>query len=183
MKYSNKRDHMKKIVILNGSNSNKLNTAGLIRAFTEGAESAGNEVTQFDVTHMNIHGCLGCMKCLNIPKNAPNICVIDDDMKQIYDAVMEADVIVFASPVYWWGPTGQLKIAVDRLNAVTCHAGLEFFSRKSTALLMTFKGGGMQAALSWYSVFRLIVGCRDLGAVIGIGRSKENEAYHLGASI
>ena len=116
-------------------------------------------------------------------KDAPNICVIDDDMKQIYDAVMEADVIVFASPVYWWGPTGQLKIAVDRLNAVTCHAGLEFFSRKSTALLMTFKGGGMQAALSWYSVFRLIVGCRDLGAVIGIGRSKENEAYHLGASI
>ncbi len=174
---------MKKIVVLNGSNSNQMNTAGLIRAFTEGAESSGNEVVKFDVAHMNIHGCLGCMKCMTKPKDDPNICVIEDDMNEVYRAVMDADVIVLASPVYWWGPTGQLKLVVDRLQAITGHAGLEHLSRKSTALLMTFRGGGLQAVLSWYSVFRIIVGCNDLGAVIGFGGEKENEARMLGASI
>ena len=174
---------MKKIVILNGSNSNTKNTAALIRAFTEGAESAGNEVVKFDVAHMNIHGCLGCMNCMAKPKDAPNPCVIDDDMRQVYEAVLACDVIVFASPVYWWGPTSQLKAAVDRLEAVIGRRGLDFLSRKSTALLMTFAGGGEGALLDWYSVFRRVVGCKDLGAVISYGTEKAEDARKLGGTI
>lgn len=174
---------MKKIVILNGSNSNLLNTAGLIDSFTRGAEEAGNEIVKFDVAHMNIHGCLGCMKCMTIPKNAAHICVQKDDMDQIYRAVMEADILVFASPMYWWGITGQLKLAVDRLQAITGHAGLEHLSGKSTVLLMSYRGGGAQAALSWYRVFRQIVGCRDLGSVIGFENQGQQEAFAIGNQI
>ena len=174
---------MKKIVILNGSNSNKLNTAGLIEAFTEGAESVGNEVVKFDVAHMNIHGCLGCIKCMDKAKDDPHLCVMTDDMDQVYSAVMDCDVIVFASPVYWWGPTSQLKAATDRLQAIIGRAGLDHFSKKSTALLMTYTGGGKEAVLSWYSVFRIVVGCEDLGSVISYGREKSEEARKLGASI
>ena len=174
---------MSKIVILNGSNSNMKNTAALISAFTESAVSAGNVVVKFDVAHMNIHGCLGCMACMSKPKDDTNICAIKDDMDQIYAAVMECDIIVFASPVYWWGPTSQLKAVIDRLEAIIGHAGLEFLRSKSTALLMTYMGGGAQAVLSWYSVFGRVVGCKDLGAVISYGTERTDDARKLGASI
>ncbi len=174
---------MSKIVILNGSNSNKKNTAALISAFTEGAEGAGNEIIKFDVAHMEIHGCLGCMVCMSKPKDDPNICAMTDDMDQIYHSVMDCDIIVLASPVYWWGPTSQLKAAVDRLEAIIGHAGLEFLRSKSTMLLMTYMGGGAQALLSWYSVFNRVVGCRDLGTVISYGTERVNDARKLGASI
>ena len=174
---------MSKIVILNGSNSYKKNTAALIGAFSEGAEDAGNEIVKFDVAHMDIHGCLGCMACMSKPKDDPDICAIKDDMNQIYDALMECDIIVFASPVYWWGPTSQLKAAIDRMMAVIGHAGLEFLRSKSTALLMTYMGGGRQALLEWYSVFHRVNGCRDLGAVISYGTERLEDARKLGASI
>ena len=174
---------MSKIVILNGSNSDRKNTAALIKAFTEGAEGVGNEITRFDVAHMDIHGCLGCMACTSKAKDDPNICAIKDDMGRIYDAVMDCDIIVFASPVYWWGPTSQLKAAVDRLMAIIGHAGLEFLSCKSTALLMTYMGGGRQALLEWYSVFSRVNGCKDLGAVISYGTERVEDARKLGASM
>ena len=174
---------MKKIVILNGAGKKNGNTAALINTFTEGAETSGNGVVTFDVAHMNIHGCLGCMACMSKPKDDPNICAIKDDMNQIYDAIMDCDIIVFASPVYWWGPTSQLKAAVDRLEAIIGHSGLEFLRSKSTALLMTYMGGGNHALLSWYSVFSRVVGCRDLGSVISYGTEKINDARKLGASI
>ena len=87
---------MKKVVIFNGSNSNKANTAGMIEAFTKGAKEAGNEVVKFDVAHMDIHGCLGCMRCMTLPKDSEHICVQKDDMDSVYPAVMDADIIVFA---------------------------------------------------------------------------------------
>lgn len=174
---------MKKIVILNGSNSNKKNTSGLISAFTMGAEESGNEVVKYDVAHMNIHGCLGCMRCQTLPKDTPHICVQKDDMDHIYKDIIDADVLVFASPMYWWGITGQLKIAVDRLQAVIGHAGLENIGRKSTVLLMSYRGGGAQAAYSWYSVFKLVIGCNDLGVIIGFEDQKQDDAYKLGVSI
>ena len=174
---------MSKIVILNGSNSDKKNTAALIKAFSEGAKGAGNEIVKFDVAHMAIHGCLGCMACMSKPKDAPDICAIKDDMNQIYDALMECDIIVFASPVYWWGPTSQLKAAIDRMMAVIGHAGLEFLRSKSTALLMTYMGGGREALLEWYSIFRRVNGCKDLGAVISYGTERIEDARKLGASI
>ena len=76
-----------------------------------------------------------------------------------------------------------MEVRYHRLMVIIGHAGLEFLRRKSTALLMTYMGGGMQAVLSWYSVFNLVNGCRDLGAVISYGTEKEEEARKLGASI
>ncbi|MBQ3405293.1 MAG: flavodoxin family protein [Oscillospiraceae bacterium] len=174
---------MKKIMILNGSPRKNGKTASLIKAFIEGAESSGNEIVKFDVAHMDIHGCLGCMACESKPKDDPNNCAIKDDMNQIYGAIMDCDVIVLASPVFWWGPTSQLKAAVDRLEAIIGHAGLEFLRSKSTALLMTYMGGGSQALRSWYSIFSKVVGCEDLGTVISYGTEKLDDARKLGASI
>ena len=74
----------KKIVILNGSPRKTGNTSELVKAFTEGAESVGNEVTTFHLDSMDIHGCKGCFGGDN-SKECP--CVQKDDMAQIYPAV------------------------------------------------------------------------------------------------
>ena len=88
----------KKIVILNGSPRKKGNTSALVKSFTEGAESAGNTVTEFFLDGMNIHGCKGCFGG-HSSREWP--CVQKDDMDQIYPAVKESDVVVLATPLYY----------------------------------------------------------------------------------
>ena len=106
----------KKIVILNGSPRPKGNTAGLIEAFVNGAKQAGHEIVRFDLQKMDIHPCLGC---LGGGKDPQSPCVQKDGMAEIYPHYETADVLVLASPMYYWCITAQLKTAFDRLFAVT----------------------------------------------------------------
>ena len=173
---------MKKILILNGAGKKNGNTAALIKAFTEGADSAGNEVKEFYLQDMNIHGCLDCHGCARKQKGNPHPCVQKDDMDQIYEACKEADVIVFASPVYWFSVTGTLKVAVDRLYAPQCNWGAAGF-KKETVYLMT---SGSPAeynplAVEWYRYFEQMLGWKSLGMVLGTGKTEE--ARKLGESI
>lgn len=105
----------KKIFILNGSPRDNGNTKELIRAFTKGAESAGNEVTCFNLYDMEIRPCRGCGKG-GEEVEAP--CIQLDDMLKIYPYYRHNDVIVLATPVYFWGINGLLKCAIDRLYAI-----------------------------------------------------------------
>ena len=89
----------KNIVILNGSPRQKGNTSALVKAFTEGAESAGHTVTEFFLGGMDIHGCKGCFGG-HSSKECP--CVQHDDMDKIYPAVKDSDVVVLASQLYYW---------------------------------------------------------------------------------
>lgn len=105
----------KNIVILNGNPRKTGNTSELVKAFTEGAESVSNEVISFHVGGMDIHGCMGCFGGDN-SRECP--CVQKDDMAEIYPAVKAADVVVLASPLYYWNMSGQLRTAIDRLFAL-----------------------------------------------------------------
>ena len=102
------------IVLLNGSPRPKGNTAAMVDAYRTGAEGAGHTVTVFDVCRMRIAGCLACEYCHT---KAPRTCVQKDDMRQVYPALDEADMIVLASPVYYHGLTGQLACAIHRIYA------------------------------------------------------------------
>ena len=105
----------KKICILNGSPRANGNTKELIKHFTDGAKEAGCDVVCFDLQTFNIHGCLGCCRG---GTDTANPCVQQDDMSKIYPAYIAADILVLASPMYYWGFSGQLKCAFDRLFAV-----------------------------------------------------------------
>lgn len=105
----------KRILVLNGSPRPKGNTAALIAEFVQGAEASGHTITRFNLMGMNIRPCLGCIKG---GKDPASPCVQKDDMDKIYSAYREADVVVLASPMYYWGFTGLLKVAFDRLFAV-----------------------------------------------------------------
>lgn len=132
---------------------------------------------------MNIKRCLGCMRCMIILKNSEHIRVQKDDMNKIYPKIMEADVLVFVSPMYWWGITGELKLAIDRFQTITRHAGVDYLGRKFTALFMICRGGGAQAARMWYAARSQVVGCRDLEYVFGIEKQNVEEARQLETSI
>ena len=166
---------MKNILILNGSPRKNGKTASLINAFIQGAESAGNEVREAYIEGMNINGCLACEAC-----QRGNGCVQQDDMNQIYEEFEWADVVVFASPMYWGTITGQLKIVVDRLYAQMSKVGMENYV-KETAFIMTARGDFYEQSLAFYSIFTNMLKWKDLGMVLGAG--KEEEAENIGKSI
>lgn len=104
---------MKNIVVLIGSPRKNGNTDILAKSFIEGAESAGNSVTTIYVRELNIHSCIGCNGCY---RSETNKCVFDDDMVKCYEILSKADVIVTATPIYFYGVSSQLKCLIDRLH-------------------------------------------------------------------
>ncbi len=101
---------MKKIVILNGSPHEKGCTAALIDEISKAAGVQGAEVKSYYLQGMDINGCQGCYAC-----RVQGQCIQQDDMQELYEEIAEAQGIVFATPVYMWQMTAQLKLAVDRL--------------------------------------------------------------------
>ena len=172
---------MKKIVILNGAGKRNGSTASLVRSFSEGALSAGNEIKEFYLQTMNIHGCLDCQGCSRKPKGDIHPCVQNDDMDQIYEALKDADIMVFASPVYWFSVTGTLKTAVDRLYALQQNSRGSF--NKQTIFLMTSGAPAKYNPLAteWYDMFEKMLGWKSIGKVLGA--DKTEEARSLGANI
>lgn len=180
----------KKIVILNGSPRKRGNTSELVKAFTEGAESAGNEVVTFHLDSMEIHGCKGCFGG-HSSRECP--CVQKDDMAQIYPAVRDADIVVLASPLYYWNMSGQLRTAVDRLFALEEGDGnLLRGHGRSSVLLMAAEGNGFGDAVSYYDHLMEHLKWKNLGHVLAggnmdvgdiKGKAEVEEARKLGASI
>ena len=167
----------KKIIILNGAARKNGNTAKLVEAFEDGAISVGNQVKNFYLDGMEIHSCKGCLKA---GRDSKSPCSQKDDMGQIYAEFEDADVIVFASPLYFWTITGILKTAADRLYAELECLGYGQFPKKSV-LLMTADGGDYSQAVTWYRTYERNLRWKNLGEVLGKGKTKE--AYQLGASI
>lgn len=167
----------KKIIVLNGAARKNGNTAELVGAFADGAKASGNQVKIFYLDGMEIHSCKGCLHAVRDSKSP---CSQKDDMEQIYAEFENADVIVFASPLYFWTITGTLKTAADRLYAELECLGYGGFAKKSV-LLMTADGGDYSQAVTWYRTYERNLRWRNLGEVLGKGKTKE--AYTLGASI
>lgn len=180
----------KKIVILNGSPRRNGNTSALVKKFTEGAESVGNTVTEFFLDKMNINGCKGCFGGRS-SRECP--CVQKDDMMQIYPAVKECDVVVLASPLYYWNMSGQIRTAVDRLFALEEGDGnLLREHGRASALLMAAEGNGFEDVLTYYNHLMEHLKWINLGHVLAGGngdigdiaeKPELGQAYELGKSI
>ena len=180
----------KKIVILNGSPRQKGNTSALVKAFTEGAESAGHTVTEFFLGGMDIHGCKGCFGG-HSSRECP--CVQHDDMDKIYPAVKDSDVVVLASPLYYWTMSGQLRTALDRLFALEEGDGnLLRGNGRGSVLLMAAEGHGFEDAALYFDHLMEHLRWKNLGKVLcgGVmdvgdaqGRKELNDARELGKSI
>lgn len=182
----------KKIMILNGSPRAHGNTVALIESFTQGAERAGHTVRRFDLQKLAIHGCLGCCGGGKDPKSP---CVQKDDMDRIYPFYQEADIVVLASPMYYWSISGQLKCAFDRLFAVAELSPDYANPIKDCVLLMAAEGdteSNFEPVRHYYQALMARLGWKDIGIVYAggnmqvgdiVGKPQLQEAEALGAAI
>ncbi len=98
-----------KTIILFGSPRKKGNTRRLVDTFSETMKKNGHDVRLLNLNDMNVRPCQGCLICAK-----EGICRINDDMKDIRKYMLESDLLVYATPTYWWGPSSQLKLVIDR---------------------------------------------------------------------
>ena len=99
-----------KIICVLGSPREKGNSTAIVKKFCEAAEKKGADIESYNLNSLSFKGCQGCMTC----KTKTERCVVKDDLKQVLDAIYEADILVLASPVYMGGVSGQLKCFLDR---------------------------------------------------------------------
>lgn len=180
----------RKVVILNGSPRRKGNTSSLADSFARGAESSGCEVKSFFLNDMKINGCRGCFGG-HSSRECP--CVQKDDMTEIYPEVRDADVVVLASPLYYWNISGQLKTAIDRLFALEEGDGQKLRGNgKSGILLMAAEGSGFEDCISYFDHLMVHLQWENLGHVLAggnlavgdiAGKPELQQAYDLGASL
>lgn len=174
-----------KIVILNGSPHKKGNTKTMAEEFARGAHDAGHEVEIVELGGKKIAGCLGCYHCF---KN-PGVCVQHDDMAEVLEKLDVADVCVFASPIYWFDITAQLKTVIDRMFA----RGATGFNFSKCALLLNSGSDGVYtAALAQYKDTCAYLKWESLGELSIPGMDAEHhmadspllpKAYELGKSL
>lgn len=183
---------MKRIVIFNGSPRPNGNTAALVEQFAQGAREAGHQVTVFPVARMKIHGCLGCC-CGGKDPSSP--CVQKDDMESVYPEYQKADLVVLASPMYYWGFSGQLKCTFDRLFAVAELDPHYANPRKEAVLLMAAEGDSEENFEPVRHAYRALLhhlnwtdrGMVYAGGNMNIGdiqgKPELQQAYELGRSL
>lgn len=102
-----------KIMILNGSPRLQGNTRTALIAVVDGiAENISDAQIEFvDITKLDLSGCIACDQC----KSNGGSCVILDDSAELIEKLALADVIIFGTPVYWWGVSAQLKVVIDKM--------------------------------------------------------------------
>lgn len=108
----------KKIVVITGSPRKTGNSFAMTDAFIKAAEAKNHTVTHFDAAMKNVGGCHACETCYKTGK----ACSFDDDFNTIAPAILEADAVVFATPVYWYSIPAQIKGVIDKMFSF-CVAG------------------------------------------------------------
>lgn len=145
-----------KITILQGSARKKGNTARVLSWVSEELLSLGHEVDEIYLNAQNLKGCMGCAKCKEHPDSVG--CIQKDDVPEILGKMVGSKVVVFASPLYFWGVTAQIKAVIDRTYSLYTnyhqpgHASLVAGQRQ--ALLVTGAGPYEDNAEGVFEAFR-----------------------------
>lgn len=155
------------IVVLSGSPRKGANTDTMVEAFAETAREAGHTVEVIRVAGKKIAGCLGCQYCFT----HEGTCVQKDDMTDVIESLKDADMVVFASPIYWFDITAQEKAAIDRLYAF----GATGFPFTKTALLLDSHSEGVyDAAIAMYKSTCAYCKWKDQGIVTISGMTERD---------
>jgi multimeric flavodoxin WrbA len=120
-------------VVLHGSPRRGGNSDTLADNFIRGVrETADVEVLDFILNDMNIRPCQGCESCAT---SEGHKCAIDDDMQRIYEVFADADIVVWATPMYWGYMTAQMKIALDRMEALAMDVKKYWLDKEFVAIV------------------------------------------------
>lgn len=151
------------ILVLTGSPRKNGNSIFLAEEFMRGAREAGHRVFHFDAAKANVHPCIACNAC-----GMDGPCVFKDDFETVRRQIIPADMVVFATPMYYFGISAQLKAVIDRFYAINGKIHVP----KKAALLMTYANtaaGQAQPIASHYDTLLDYLGWSDSGRVIAPG--------------
>ena len=174
------------ILVLTGSPRKNGNSAVLAAQFIKGAEEAGHTVTRFDAAFRNVHPCTACNSC-----GMDGPCVFQDDFQFVREHIIPADMVAFATPMYYFGFSSQLKAVIDRFYAINGSIHVA----KKAVLLMTYANTSAREAspiLTHYDVLLEYMGWTEAGRVIapGVwpagsvnGTEYPRQAYELGRKL
>lgn len=174
------------IAVLTGSPRKNGNSNYLADEFIRGAAEVGHKITRFDAAESNVHPCIACNSC-----GMDGPCIFQDDFEKAREAVLNAQMAVFATPMYYFGPSAQLKAVIDRFYAIN----EQIHTPKKAALLMTYANTAKAQAApiqTHYEVLLDYLGWEDAGRVIAPGvwpagaiknTPYPDQAYQLGKSL
>jgi len=178
---------MKRILIIQGGGRPRENTAQLVNSFAKGAEEAGHQVEIVSLLKNEVKGCLGCNAC-----RYGKPCVQKDAFNLIVPKIKDADMIVFASPLYFWTLSSRLKAFIERFYCIAEEdpapplGRYERYPVKDCALLMTAADDffwTFEQAVSYYR-FAIVnyIGFRDQGMLLAGGCGDTNEKPQIAAT-
>ena len=178
---------MKNVIVISASLRAGSNSDKLADKFIEGARVAGHEVEKISLAGKDIKFCKGCLACQKLGK-----CVIKDDVNDIMPKVLNADVVCWATPIYYYEMSGQMKTLIDRMNAMY---SLDYQFRDVYMLTTAAENepdapkraeAGLTGWIDCYPKSRLVgtLFCGGVDAPLSIeGNSKLQEAYELGKRV
>ncbi len=176
-----------KIIVLQGSPNKNGSTHLLVDSFRQGAESAGHSVEIIDIAHANIHPCIGCVHC-----GYEGPCVQKDDVSVIRQKLLIADMVVFATPLYYYGMSAQLKILIDRFCAFNSSLTRKHMKSALLAVAWNSDGWTFEALQAHYKTLVRYLDLQDCGSVLGGGCGTPSmtknsmyikQAYELGKNL
>lgn len=152
----------KKILVLSASPRKNGNTNTVVRWFIEGAKNAGATVEVIDVTGLKSKNN-GCIACLGCQKSEKYECVWDDEVKPVVARIPDYGVVVFATPVYFFGPSAQMKLFMDRMySLIKFNPATGAYSHNLGGLkwgLIATGGGDIEPGLALVErVFKIVAG-------------------------
>lgn len=176
-----------KILLVQGSPHKKGSSNMLAEQFMEGAKAAGHTVCVFDAAHANLHPCNGCEAC-----GMSGDCVQHDDMEKARQSILDSDMLVLVTPIYYFGMSAQLKMFIDRFYSFTA----ELSSKGMKTALITAAWDTDDEAIAYlrehYQKICRYMHFQDQGMILGTGCGTPDmtqhtdfpkQAYALGKSI
>lgn len=176
-----------RIFVITGS-PHKHGTSDLLASeFIRGAREAGHEVERIDAAFAHILPCTGCYHC-----SADGVCVHKDDMPGVLRTLLDSDMVVLATPLYYFGMSAQMKTLIDRFNAVNSQIQAKRLRAVLLATSWDAKDWTMEALVHHYQTLCRYLNWQDAGMVLGEGCGNlsmaeqtdfPQQAYQLGRSL
>ncbi|EHJ02241.1 NADPH-dependent FMN reductase [Clostridium sp. DL-VIII] len=177
-----------KVTVITGS-PRKFGTSTLLAdKFIKGAKEAGHEIFRFDAAFEGVHPCTSCNKC----EHGDKPCVFQDSMAKLYPHLIDADLIAFVTPLYFFGVSSQIKMAIDRFHGINNQ--LKGADKK--AILMVTAAGKeehvMNGVVGSYNETLRYLQWQDCGIVLANGCNEREaiektnypeQAYQLGKKL
>ena len=182
---NDKETQKMKMLVITGSPRKNGNSNTLVDYFIKGAKEKGHNIIRFDAATSNVHPCIACNKC-----GMNGECVYKDDFEIVKKNIIDADVVVFATPMYYFGISAQMKTVIDRFYAIN----EQIHVPKKSVLIMTYADTSAKEAkpiINHYETLLNYLGWSDAGQIIASGlwpagavngTEYINQAYNLGKS-